>query len=676
VVDDEERPEEREEDGPRRRDATSRTQHAAKCKTRQVSPARNGPNAYVFVAAVFAVALGVRLLSFPAATEGGLRLASPDAYAHLRRATAIARHFPAVTVRDPWLNHPDGSVFIWPPAFDLLGGGVARLAFGADATRDEVTRVLAAIPPLLGALHVVPLFLLARDVLSRRRAVLAACAYSVLPVAAVWSQYGHADQHVAETLLLLLLLLALERTRSAGERRTALGRAVAAGAALAVMVLTWQGAVFAAVLAFAWAALALGPAAAVTFAVSSAGLTALGTLPYASGLDLPFTFVSFGWFQPALLLAGASAVSGIAAVRSRGPGRRVFAGLGLVLLAAAGPVAPALARGLFGGVRYVVSHGAGVTRDEMGRGGYLSYPKDWIGLIAESRPLLARPFPATFRNAVEEASPGIVLLPVAFVLWGRRRADRRLLALFGATLLVMTLSQRRNAYYLAPFAVLALAEGLSRLAPRGAMRPTPAAVAMASLLVVLPGLPQYGRIVRYAGAPGTDLVETFERFRARFPPPFDPGDRPLPEPGTSPGVFCPWSAGHFVTALSGYPAAADPFGYGFRRQARFYTTPDDAEAERILREARCEWLFTTDLRAVLPAYAAAAGRPATPPAAMLAVRVHESASPRPLPFLELALDSRTAYRTPDGRLVPRFRVFRVRTATAAEEAPSPAPAAP
>lgn len=641
-----------------------------------MTPARTGRLELVLLATVFTVALGVRLLSVAAATEGGLRLGSPDAYAHLRRATAIARHFPAVTVRDPWLNHPDGGVFIWPPAFDLLGGGISRIAFGADATRDEVARVLAVLPPLLGALHVVPLFLLARAVLSRRRAVLAACAYSLLPLAAIWSQFGHADQHVAETLFLLLLLLALARTRVAGESRASLGRALAAGAALAAMVLTWQGAVFAAVLAFAWAAFALRPSAAATFAVSSAGLTALGTLPYANGLELPFTFVSFGWFQPALLVAGASAVAAIAAVRTRGPGRRALAGLGLVLLAAAAPVAPDLARGLFGGVRYVASHGAGVTSDEIARGGYLSYPKDWIGLIAESRPLLRPPFPATLRNAVEESSPGIVLLPVALALWLRRRPDRRLLGLFGAALLLMTLSQQRNGYYLAPFAALALAEGLARLAPRGALRPTAAAVSAAALLVVLPGLPQYGRIVRYAGAPGTDLVETLERFRTRFPPKFHPDDRPLPEPGSAPGVFCPWSAGHFVTALSGHPAAADPFGYGFRRQARLYTTPDDAEAERILREARSGWLFTTDLRAVLPAYAAAAGRPPTPPAATFAVRVHESASPRPLPFLELALDSRTAYRTPDGRLVPRFRVWRVRTATAAEEGSSRAPVVP
>ena len=40
---------------------------------------------------------------------------------------------------------------------------------------------------------------------------------------------------------------------------------------------------------------------------------------------------------------------------------------------------------------------------------------------------------------------------------------------------------------------------------------------------------------------------------------------------------------HFVTALTGHPAAADPFAYGWRRQARLFTATDDAEVERILR---------------------------------------------------------------------------------------------
>jgi hypothetical protein len=276
---------------------------------------------------------------------------------------------------------------------------------------------------------------------------------------------------------------------------------------------------------------------------------------------------------------------------------------------------------------------------------------------------------------VEELTPGFVLLPVALVLWSRR-ADRRLLALFGGVLFVMTLSQQRNVYYLAPFAAMALAETLARLAPRGRMRPAPLAIAAAALLVSLPGLPQYGRIVGYTGAPGSDLVDALVRFRGLAPPRVDPAAFPQPLPGTTEGVFTPWSAGHFVTALTGYPAAADPFGYGWRRQARLFTTTDDTEAERILAESRCRWLFTTDLRAVLPAYAAAAGRAGTPPAETFSVRVHEASTPNPVPFLDLVLDSRTAYRAPGGRVVPRFRVWRVRAVTDTAAVALPALSAP
>lgn len=637
-----------------------------------MSPPRTTRADALLLAGAFTLALAVRLLSVPAATEGGLRLASPDSYGHLRRATAVARSFPHVPVRDAWLNHPDGGIFIWPPAFDLVAGGAARLAYGRDATQAEVARVLATLPPVLGALHVLPLWLLARRVLSRRRAALAVTAYALVPAAAIWSQFGHGDHHVAEALLLLLLLLALARARAPGlSAGGQAGRAVAAGGAVAAMVLTWQGAVFAAALAFLWSALALRPRPACLLALSATGLTALGTWPFAAGLDLPFTFVSFGWFQPALLLAGSAAVAALAAARAAGRERLACAGLALLLAAAAAPLAPPLASAVLRGSRYVATHAAGSVADEMDRGGYLSYPKDLLAVIAEARPLVKPPVGPTLRVAIEELSPGLVLLPMAVFLW-RRRVDRRLLALFGGVLLAMTLSQQRNVYYLAPFAALALAETLVRLAPRGRLRPLPAALAATALLVALPGLPHYGRIMTYAGAPGTDLVETLQRLRRLAPPPVDPAALPQPEPGTLPGVFAPWSAGHFVTALTGYPSAADPFGYGWRRQVRLFTATDDAEAGRILSESRCAWLFTTNLRPVLPSYAAAAGRPGTAPEATFAVRVHESASPRPAPFLELALDSRTGWQRPDGRIVPLFRVWRVRTATETGEA-SPRP---
>jgi hypothetical protein len=123
--------------------------------------------------------------------------------------------------------------------------------------------------------------------------------------------------------------------------------------------------------------------------------------------------------------------------------------------------------------------------------------------------------------------------------------------------------------------------------------------------------------------------------------------------------MAPWAAGHFVTALAARPAAADPFAYGWRRQCRLFTSTDPEEAKAILESARCRYLVTTDLSPVLPHYAVAAGRTPGPLESMFSVRVHESEDVHPFPFLTRVLDSRTAARRTDGRIVPRFRVFRV-----------------
>src|SRR5205085_7439550 len=102
------------------------------------------------------------------------------------RSFSVARHFPHVPTFDPSLDFPNGAVWIWPPLFDLLVGGLARAARGRDVTIEDVAWAGALAAPVLGALHVFPLFAFARRVLSRRRARLAAAAYAVMPGAVLW----------------------------------------------------------------------------------------------------------------------------------------------------------------------------------------------------------------------------------------------------------------------------------------------------------------------------------------------------------------------------------------------------------------------------------------------------------------------------------------------------------
>lgn len=618
---------------------------------------------------LFAVSLALRLSTFPEATRHGLRLLSPDCWCHLRRSVTTARDFPRVPTFDAYMNPPDGAVFIWPPAFDLAVGGTARLLHGPRPTWEQVAAVAAAVPPLLGAINVLLLFALARRLLGERRAWAAAAAYALLPSAVLWSAYGHADHHVAEVTALLLALLALPgaaRPAPAGRRAWL---AVVAGAALAAGLLVWHGAVFSAGLGLAWAVVALG-AFALPAALSAALVLAASTAAALGGADVPFTFVSFGWFQPAFLAALAAGVAAVVGVRARQARLRWGSlAVALALALALAPVARDLLGAFARGSAYLAARSVAADPDDFDGRGYRSYPADLLAGIHEAKPLLAPPRVESTVSAVRDLSPGFLLLPVAALLWALpalrsrspRASGRVLLALFGAALLLMTLGQRRNVYYLGVFAALALGDLAARLLARtGWLRPSAGAALLSALLVLVPGWPFLLRIPAYRDAAGPDFLSLLARLRELDPPPADPADRPQLPPGAVESVFCPWSAGHFVIARTWRPAGADPHGYGWRRQCRLYTTPDDGEALSILLQSRSRYLLTADLRPLLRRYAASAGREASLPVeAMLAVRVHESASRNPLPFLALALESRTASRVPDGRIVPAYRIWKV-----------------
>ena len=50
-----------------------------------------------------------------------------DAQYHLRRALYTFTQFPGVLLFDPYINFPGGAPVPWPPLFDFLLGGAARL---------------------------------------------------------------------------------------------------------------------------------------------------------------------------------------------------------------------------------------------------------------------------------------------------------------------------------------------------------------------------------------------------------------------------------------------------------------------------------------------------------------------------------------------------------------------
>ena len=198
----------------------------------------------VAAAAGFALRLHTR---DQVAGSGQVRPFDSDSAYHLRRARFAAEHFPRTILFDPLMNFPEGGVPIWPPLYDVAlaapaAPGARRRGFpGRDRTRRGLgpdrpggRRDRARGPARDGACAAADSRAASRPRFSSPSA----------PRTFSGSQYGHTDQHAAESfcglLALVLFLASRERPEAPGNAR----REAAAGIALALAVLTWQGAIY------------------------------------------------------------------------------------------------------------------------------------------------------------------------------------------------------------------------------------------------------------------------------------------------------------------------------------------------------------------------------------------------------------------------------------------------
>ncbi len=160
--------------------------------------------AALLLAAVFCLALLIRSLGFEHVLFDEMVLFAPgDAMYHLRRSFYTFVNFPAVLVWDPYINFPDGAPVPWAPLFDFGLGAIARL-IANDQSGFE--RVAAWVPPVLGALTVIPVYGAARRVAPQTVALGAAVVFALIPISVNYSRVGNPDHHVAVALIGAYLL--------------------------------------------------------------------------------------------------------------------------------------------------------------------------------------------------------------------------------------------------------------------------------------------------------------------------------------------------------------------------------------------------------------------------------------------------------------------------------------
>ncbi len=585
-------------------------------------------------AACVVVGVGLRLHTRNEVHIGGrVRAFDSDSAYHLRRARFAAAEFPRTVLFDPLMNFPEGGVPIWPPLYDVALSLPARLAEGPGASAEAVARRAAWVPVALAAGSILLAGLLGRRLAGDAAGAAAAAFLALCPAHILWSQYGHVDQHAAESFCGLLALVLFLWSREAPDSANNVLREGAAGLALALAVLVWQGGIY-------WGAifaLALAVEAATTSrmvlraAVLSLGLPALlagaATAAWLGWLRTPLTYVSFGFFQPLFLAALCGGTALIAALARRARGRlarrEVLATLAVVALAAAAtlPFASELFAGLRNGVGYV----AGSTREVAGDGGYVSYPKDWLKGIFEARPLFADgPM-----LAWKQLSAAIFLSPFAVLAWavrarrGERPGVHGALAIWGAVTIFLAFSQRLNVYYAAPLCALTLVEAARFIASRlarvgGALASLPRGVVAcaAGLVLALPMQKGLQEELSSRYVPGSDLFATLDWMRTSLPhavDAYDPGllgPPPFPETlSRASSVLAPWSLGHFLLYEAELPVVANNFGYGFLDSIRFFLAGTEEEALAIARRHRARWVVATDLVPRMNDYASYLGRP-------------------------------------------------------------------
>ena len=586
------------------------------------------------VTAAILLGSALRLHTRSQATQSGrVRPFDSDSAYHLRRARFAAAQFPRTILFDPLMNFPDGGVAIWPPLYDLALAAPARLANGPEADAESVERGAAWVPVVLAAGAIALAGLLGKAVLGAPAGIASALFLAVCPGHILWTQYAHTDQHVAESLCGLAVFLAFLRSRDPAGRRGGAIREAAVGLALAVAVLSWQGAIYwGAIMALSLVLERLRAGRSVLRAAvlglgMPAALAALATAAWLSGLAPPRTYISFGYFQPLFLaaLTGAVAAADLLVSAWRRETARGLRMMGaLVIVAAVAATAP-YGRELWAGLWNGIGYSAGSTHEVTGALGYVSYPKNWLRGIFEARPLLAGG-PAL---ALKQLSAAFFLVPVIVLVWAARAARgvrpgvHIALSVWGAVTLYLALAQRLNVYYAAPLCGLALIEAARAAATRlRARSPRPKrpraafAAAAVGLVLALPMGRGLSDELRAEYVPGSDLFDTLKRMRTTLPRAIDAYDPRLLGPPPFPraldsatSVLAPWSLGHLILYEAELPVVANNFGYGFMDSIRFFLADSEPEALAIARRRRVRWILAADLAPRMNDYASYLGRP-------------------------------------------------------------------
>ena len=188
-----------------------------------------------------------------------IKHASNDAYYYMRLVDNLSHNFPNLTQFDPYFLFPGGNIVTSLPTFHWVISIFSWIGGAGHPTENVIDIIGVYLPAILGALTVIPVFLIGRALFNKWVGVLAAGMIAVLP--GEWlsrSLLGASDNPVAEvfftTTALAFLIMAV---KSAVEKQLSFSHifkgdwkvmlkpliySLLAGVFLGCYLSTWQGA--------------------------------------------------------------------------------------------------------------------------------------------------------------------------------------------------------------------------------------------------------------------------------------------------------------------------------------------------------------------------------------------------------------------------------------------------
>jgi oligosaccharyl transferase (archaeosortase A-associated) len=386
-----------------------------------------------------------------------VKFVGADAHYHMRLVDSLVRNFPTHITFDPYLYYPYGSTWPYMPFFDWLIAGSALLVGLGSPTLHTIEAVGAYLPAILGALTVIPVYFIGRELFGRRPGLLAAALIAVLPGEFMGrSVLGATDHHIAEVLFsavaMMFFIMALKSARHKRMSLTDLRNlnwtsvrrpltySLLAGVFLGVYLLTWIGGPLFIFIIFAYfvvQAIIDHLRGSVTDDLWIVGTV---TLPVALIILLPLSPGTVPLISIAIALATPLVLNGVSRLFSLRSVRPAYypltvLGLGVVGFVVLHFVNPSFITSVLGRLSIFSPSGVGLT-------------------ISEVNPLLFVGDSFSFSVAWEVFTTGffisfISLGMLVYLVVRHGSADKAVLVLWSVMMLAATLGERRFAYYLA-----------------------------------------------------------------------------------------------------------------------------------------------------------------------------------------------------------------------------------